>query len=237
MSKGKVIMAVSGGADSTTLMAYLLDQGYEVHGVWFDYGSKHNPYEMKAIEAVTDYYKVPLTKVDLKTAMQSFKSNLMKSGDEIPEGYYEAENMSQTVVPARNIIFASIATGLAWSLEATHVALGIHAGDHHIYPDCRPEFLYPMSTAVWEGTDKKVKLIAPFLFHTKADLIGIGLKLGVPYELTRTCYKDQEKPCGKCGACVERQEAFWLNGTKDPLEYEDDQYWKTVSKVYQEKNG
>jgi len=232
MAKEKrVVMSVSGGADSSTMLAYLLSEGFEVHCVWFDYGSTQNPYEMKAIQAITDHYKVPLSIISIKDAMSDFKSALTRKQD-IPEGYYNKDNMSATVVPARNIVFISLAAGFAWSIDYNYVALAIHSGDHFVYPDTRPEFYNAMKEAIFEGTDKRITLLAPFLYYDKRDIIRKGLELNVPYELTRTCYKDQPVACGRCGACVERLEAFWLNGAEDPIEYEDREYWKTVSKEY-----
>jgi len=142
------------------------------------------------------------------------------TGGDIPEGHYEDESMSRTVVPGRNIIFASILTGVAWSLGAEEVWLGIHQGDHAIYPDCRPEFYRAMNEAVTLGTDGKVVLKAPFLDTNKTGILRRGLFLNVPYGYTRTCYKEQEIACGKCGSCQERLEAFAECGLTDPVEYE-----------------
>lgn len=217
----KVILSLSGGMDSTTVLAWLLDQGFQVECCTFTYGSKHNPYENKAAQAVAAYYMVPLFgPVDLSGVTQFFTSNLLQGQGVIPEGHYTDQTMSETVVPGRNIIFASILAGLAWSRGASHVALGIHQGDHAIYADCRKEFFHSMNQSVQLGTDNRVSLLAPFLSTDKIGILKWGLEHYVPYLLTRTCYKDQEKACGKCGACVERLEAFALNNMIDPVEYE-----------------
>jgi len=230
---GKVVMALSGGMDSSTLLAWLVDQGYVVRAYHFQYGSKHNPYERAAARAVADYYGVALEEVDLSTILSGFRSNLLKGGGEIPEGHYSEENMSQTVVPARNIIFLAIVTGFAWSVGASKVALGIHRGDHAIYPDCRKEFYKAMDTAIYLGTDGRVEFLAPFVEWDKQKILEWGIPAGVPYHLTRTCYKDQPIACGRCGACVERQEAFYLVGALDPVPYQDTKFWRGVSKIFE----
>jgi 7-cyano-7-deazaguanine synthase len=218
----KAVLSLSGGIDSTTVLAHLLKHlGEPVQCVSFTYGSKHNRYENEAARKVAAYYAQPLLEIDLSVAMSVFKSNLLKSGGEIPEGHYNDASMSQTVVPARNIIFASLLAGVAESKEAPVVGLGIHQGDHAIYPDCRPGFFFAMKHAIQEGTDGKVTLLAPFLLHTKYDIIRWGLEEDVPYQLTRTCYKDQEVACRRCGSCVERREAFQLCGVIDPIKYEE----------------
>lgn len=216
----KAIVSLSGGMDSATVLAEALDQGREVQAVSFYYGSKHNPFENAQAERIAAHYGVPWRLLDFSTAAQGLKSNLMASGGEIPEGHYEDRSMSLTVVPGRNLIFVSFLTGIAWSEEAEEVWLGIHQGDHAIYPDCRPEFFYAMDQAVREGTGQRVRLVAPFLTGNKTSILKRGLELGVPYRLTRTCYKQQELSCGKCGACRERLEAFAANHTIDPIPYE-----------------
>jgi len=221
--KKKAIVALSGGMDSTTVLAKLLDEGYEVECFAFDYGSKHSHYELEAASKVAFFYGVPLHgPIDLKSTMSMFESNLLKTGGAIPEGHYSHPSMEQTVVPARNIIFLSIMAGLAWSRGASKIAIGIHQGDHAIYADCRTDFYKAMDSAIFLGTDKRVEIIAPFLETDKTGILDWGLVHEVPYHLTRTCYKEQQDSCGVCGSCVERLEAFAAHGVRDPIAYEDD---------------
>jgi len=216
----KAIVSLSGGMDSATVLAKMIDEGYDVECIGFSYGSKHNVYENSAALEISKHYKVPFKVYGLEGFMADLNSNLLKSGDEIPEGHYEQENMSLTVVPGRNLIFASIVASIAESRGASCIALGVHSGDHAIYPDCRPEFVEALKTVIGASTENKVEVLAPFLTGDKISIIEWGLKNNVPYELTRTCYKDQEASCGKCGSCTERLEAFELNGVKDPIEYD-----------------
>lgn len=217
----KAIVSLSGGMDSAAVLGDVTNAGIEVvAAVGFIYGSKHNPWEVVAARKIAEHYKVPYELIDLTAAFAGFKSSLLKGQGPVPEGHYEAESMSATVVPARNIIFASILAGIAWSRGAEQVYLGVHAGDHHIYPDCRPEFLQAMAIAIARGTDLKVALMAPYVNGTKVDIIRRGMILGVPFQLSRTCYKDQTIACGKCGSCQERLAAFAANGLTDPIDYE-----------------
>ncbi len=222
--KQKVVLSLSGGLDSSTLLAYLLDVGYEVIPVSFMYGSKHGEYEEKAAVLMAGHYNIDPAchyVLHVRDVFHFFKSNLLQSGGPIPEGHYQAETMKQTVVPGRNLIFASILAGLAESIGASVVALGVHAGDHAIYPDCRPRFVEALRKTVEASSDGKVSICTPFLLKSKADIVREGLRLGVPYHLTRTCYKQQEVACGRCGSCRERLEAFQLNGVDDPIKYEE----------------
>lgn len=217
----KVLLSLSGGMDSTTVLGYLLSRSHAVECISFTYGSKHNEYELEAALKVAEHYGVPHHGIiSLASIMNKFTSNLLKSGGDIPEGHYNDASMAQTVVPGRNIIFISIMTGLAWSLGANGVALGIHQGDHAIYPDCRREFFHAMNEAIEFGTDRRVELIAPFLNTDKTGILEWGMENEVPYHLTRTCYKDQPISCGKCGACRERLEGWANIRKKDPIEYE-----------------
>lgn len=222
----KAVMALSGGMDSATLLVCLLKLGYEVECVSFVYGSKHNPYEQACAEKLAEHYDVKLHKMDLSPIMAGFNSDLLLSGGEIPEGHYTDASMSRTVVPGRNIIFLSIMSGLAWSIGASVIGIGIHSGDHAIYPDCRPDFYNAMNQAIMAGTDQKVRILAPFINDDKTSILKWGLENGVPYEFTRTCYKAQELSCGKCGSCVERLFAFADNQHPDPIAYEDDSSYK-----------
>jgi 7-cyano-7-deazaguanine synthase len=218
----KVVLGLSGGMDSATLCGYYLDKGYQVVPVSFNYGSKHNPYEIEMARKLADYWGLNIQYINLDFINSLFKSNLLSSGGEIPEGHYQQENMSQTVVPGRNIIFASIMAGYAWSIGAEIVAIGAHLGDHAIYDDCRAGFNAAMNAALIAGTGDRVRLEVPFQYLDKTGIlkVGYGLKNPVPYELTRTCYKEQELSCGCCGSCQERLEAFKNIGVKDPIRYE-----------------
>lgn len=219
----KAVIALSGGMDSAALLGFAKAQGMEVvRALHFQYGSKHNQYEYGAAAAVAQHYGVPLQVVNLGELFGNLgsHSNLLLPEGDIPEGHYEAETMTQTVVHGRNMVFASILGACAWANSADIVYLGVHSGDHAIYPDCRPEFVYAMSDAVLYGTDEKVHLDAPFLDWNKTKIIEWGLQADVPFQYTRTCYKDQLISCGKCGSCQERLEAFANNGVEDPIKYE-----------------
>jgi 7-cyano-7-deazaguanine synthase len=238
----KAVLSISGGLDSTTVLTWLLNNDYEVFPIQFQYGSKHNEYEARAIKMVMGHYRSehkqcpypgklnPLQVIDLTGAMAGFTSNLLKTGGDIPEGHYANANMALTVVPARNIIFLSIAAGLAESLGAEAIALGIHQGDHDIYPDCRKEFFDSMNESIKLGTGGKISILAPFLDTDKAGIVKYGIHNGTPYKLTRTCYKDQSVPCGRCGSCCERREAFAKNKQEDPVPAEDQDYFRTIKK-------
>lgn len=217
----KIIISLSGGVDSAVVLALALSQGYDCLPVIFRYSSKHSFYESNAAVRIACYYQLTPRIIDLGQVMNGFKSNLLIDGGDIPEGHYESVSMLKTVVPARNIIFISILAGLAQSIAAEAVWIGIHGGDHAIYPDCRPEFYRFMKQAIEAGTDEAVTLVAPFLNCDKKYIVQRGIELGVSFEFTRTCYKDQKLACGKCGSCVERLEAFSKAGILDPIKYED----------------
>jgi len=219
--KQKLLVVLSGGMDSTTALAWAInDPSYEVIGcVHFQYGSKHNKIEIVAAHNIADYYKIPITVINLEFINEYFKSDLLKSGGEIPEGHYADESMKKTVVPFRNGIMLSIAAGLTESKGAKGVVLGNHFGDHAIYPDCRVEFIAPMAHAIANGTYERIQLISPFKDIDKTEIARIGAGLKVPFELTWTCYKGEDKHCGKCGSCTERKEAFNLAGVVDPTIY------------------
>ncbi|MGB1030325.1 MAG: 7-cyano-7-deazaguanine synthase, partial [Pseudoalteromonas marina] len=139
---------------------------------------------------------------------------------DVPEGHYEEESMKSTIVPNRNMILLSLAVGYAVSLKASQVYYGAHSGDHAIYPDCRPEFVQKMDDVCRIANYDAVEIFSPYLNNTKIDILTDGIKMGLDYSQTWTCYNGREKACGKCGACQERLEAFALNNITDPLEYE-----------------
>lgn len=218
----KVVISLSGGMDSTTLlhMATKSRQPGDVLAVSFAYGSKHNRHEVAAASQVASTYRVATLFVDASAVFRWHGSDLLLTGGDVPDGHYEAESMRRTVVPGRNLVFAAILAGIAESRGFGEVQLGVHAGDHHIYPDCRPEFVSAAGDAVYAGSDRKVKVLAPFLHWTKAKILEYGLRNGVVYGMTRTCYKDQAVACGRCGSCQERLAAFAEIGSEDPLKYE-----------------
>lgn len=218
----KVVMALSGGMDSATVLAKLLHEGNEVECLFFHYGSKHNAHEVNGAIALARHYGVQLHAINISPLMATFKSDLLKSGGGIPEGHYNDESMARTVVPARNIIFLSILAGHAWSVDAGQIAIGIHQGDHAIYADCRSEFYKAMDTAIFLGTDRRVEIVAPFVHTDKTGILAWGLAHRVPYHLTRTCYQDRDESCGVCGSCQERLEAFRNHLVIDPVKYEGD---------------
>lgn len=222
MPTTKLIVALSGGMDSTTALANAIScyPSAEILTAGFRYGSKHNTLELQAARRVADHYKVPFKEFDLRPVFQGFNSKLMAGGGMLPHGHYEEESMRDTVVPGRNIIFAAVLAGYAMSEKVNQVWLGIHAGDHYIYPDCRPDFYDAMNSAIRYGTGWEVWLVAPYLKQTKLDILRHGFGMTVPYHLTRTCYSYDEVACGKCGSCQERLEAFKLLGYEDPLPYQ-----------------
>jgi 7-cyano-7-deazaguanine synthase len=215
----KAVIILSGGVDSTTLLYDIVNQGYEVYALSFDYGQKHKK-ELEFAKRTCEKLKVNHKILDLSILNEIAPSSLTRKDWEVPEGHYEDENMKQTVVPNRNMVMLSLATAYAISIKASKVFYGAHIGDHAIYPDCRKEFVDKMKKVIKICDWQKVKLEAPYLNINKSDIVLLGKKLGVDYSLTWSCYKGKEKACGKCGTCVERLEAFKKAGIKDPIEYE-----------------
>jgi len=215
------LIVLSGGMDSTVALASSISDGIgDIETITFNYGSKHNDMENKSAKIISDYYGVKNTLVKLDFIAESFKSDLLKTGGEIPEGHYAAESMKSTVVPFRNGIMLAIAAGFAESIGAKRIVLGNHAGDHSIYPDCRPNFSASMSDAIRFGTCDEIELITPFVNKTKTDICMIGQSLEVPFHLTYSCYNGRDRHCGKCGTCFERIEAFRDSKISDPTFYE-----------------
>jgi len=215
----KVVVLCSGGMDSVTALHWACREQTAVAAVSFDYGSKHNPREIPFAAEHAARLGVRHEVVPLHFMNRLFASALLASGGDVPEGHYEAENMKQTVVPFRNAIMLSIATGLAESVAAEGLIIAAHGGDHAIYPDCREDFMQAMGDAMRLGTDAKIALLRPFIAMTKGDIAALGARLGVDFARTYSCYKGGAVHCGRCGTCVERREAFTDAGLKDPTEY------------------
>ncbi|BBM82617.1 7-cyano-7-deazaguanine synthase QueC [Candidatus Uabimicrobium amorphum] len=218
----KAIVLLSGGMDSVTAL-YWANENLQVQGaVSFDYGAKHNHKEIPFAQKHCALLGIKHNIISLQFMNDLFTSNLLKSGGDIPEGHYEEENMKLTVVPFRNGIMLAIAAGYAESIQAQHLVIAAHAGDHAIYPDCRESFMQSMSNAIKNGTYSQTEIIRPFIEDRKEDIAQKGNLLGVDYALTWSCYKGKELHCGKCGTCVERKEAFAKANLNDPTQYELD---------------
>lgn len=215
----KVVVIYSGGMDSFTVLNHAIKNGHEVYALSFNYGQRHVR-ELDAAANVCKSLNIPHKVVDITAINSLLAGSSLTSDIEIPEGHYEAESMQSTVVPNRNMILLSLAIGYAVSIGAEAVYYGAHSGDHAIYPDCRPEFVEKMNDVSLIANYEPVRIEVPFLRNDKAEILAAGLAMGLDYSQTWTCYNGREKACGKCGACMERLEAFAANQQTDPLPYE-----------------
>ena len=216
----KVCVLLSGGMDSVAAFYEVLGSHEVVAGLSFDYGAKHNAREIPFAKLHADRNGVLHQIIPLDFMNRLFKSDLLQSGGEIPDGHYAEESMKQTVVPFRNGIMLAIATGYAESIGAEGLVIAAHSGDHAIYPDCREPFMLAMATAMGEGTYAEIQLLRPFIAMDKTAIARRGVELGIDFSETWSCYKGGEIHCGVCGTCVERREAFILAGLPDPTRYE-----------------
>lgn len=216
----KVCVLLSGGMDSVTVFYEALRSHDVTACISFDYGSKHNAREIPFAKIHAGRNGTTHHTVSLDFMDRLFKSDLLRSGGEIPEGHYAEKSMKQTVVPFRNGIMLAVATGYAESIGADGVVIAAHSGDHAIYPDCREPFMQAMGEAMEQGTYAGIKLLRPFIAMDKAGIARRGVELGIDFSETWSCYKGGEIHCGVCGTCVERREAFILAGLPDPTVYE-----------------
>lgn len=232
---GKALVLSSGGVDSTTCVS-LAVQKYGKENVItasLYYGQKHDK-ELQCAQKVADYYGVKHIEEDISNVMKYAKDvcTLMKGGADIEHKSYveqiaeNGEGRVATYVPFRNGLLLSIAAAYADSLfpgEDVEVYYGAHADDAagEAYADCSPEFADAMDKAISIGTYGKIHINRPLINMNKAEVVKTGLAIGVPYELTWSCYEGGEKACGTCGTCIDRLNAFKANGVEDPIEYED----------------
>ena len=227
MEQGKALVLASGGLDSTTLLAYAVDRyGAEnVHALSIQYGQKHER-EMESARMVAAHYGVQLHTMDLTPVFAESDSSLLShSTQDIPHESYadqlEAGDtpLVSTYVPFRNGLFLSSAAAMALSLGCSTLYYGAHHDDWagSAYPDCSPEFVEAMAQAIEQGTGGELRMQAPFVSWSKADIVKLGLDLHVPYALTWSCYEGGERPCGACATCIDRARAFEENGEVDPL--------------------
>ena len=225
----KIAAIVSGGLDSVTLahMAALPPNKLELV-ISFDYGQRHRR-ELEFAEECADRLGARWLLVDLTSVTEHLRNSaLTDSSVDVPNGHYAEETMRKTVVPNRNAMMLSIAFGIAAANDCNTVATAIHAGDHYIYADCRPDFALrfaEMQKTALEGM-WDVELWTPFINIPKSDIVVEGARLGLPFQYTWSCYKGGEYHCGLCATCVERREAFFLAGVVDPTVYMDkDNHW------------
>ncbi|SFM55781.1 7-cyano-7-deazaguanine synthase QueC [Marinobacter pelagius] len=215
-----VVVIYSGGMDSFTLLHLARARGYQVHALSFNYGQRHVR-ELDCARQVCADLGIPHKEIDIRAMSEVMSGSSLTSDTEVPEGHYEEDSMKSTVVPNRNMILLSLATGYAVTAGASEVWFGAHGGDHAIYPDCRPEFVEKMDAVCRVANYEPVGIEAPFIRMDKGEILAEGLKLGLDYSQTWTCYNGRDKACGRCGSCVERLEAFAANAVTDPLEYEE----------------
>ena len=223
----KALVLSSGGVDSTTALGLAVKKyGREnVIALSVFYGQKHDK-EIRASIAVADYYGVEHLFLDLSVIFKDSNRSLLRhSTEEIPEESYadqirktEGEKPVSTYVPFRNGLFLSSAASIALSRDCSVIYYGVHADDSAgaAYPDCSPVFNNAMNEAIWEGSGHQLRIEAPFVNVSKADVVRMGLEIGVPYELTWSCYEGGEEPCGKCATCIDRAAAFAANHVEDP---------------------
>lgn len=222
----KALVLSSGGVDSTTCLGMAVEKygADQVISLSISYGQKHDK-EVKASDQVADYYKVEHLHLDLEKIFAYSDCSLLKHSDkDIKKESYEEQlkeadgNPVETYVPFRNGLFLSTAASIALSKGCSVIYYGAHRDDAagNAYPDCSKEFEDAMNQAIYQGSGKMLHLEAPFIGWTKVEIVKKGLEMGVPYELTWSCYEGKEKPCGVCATCRDREQAFALNGVKDP---------------------
>ncbi|MCK7548664.1 7-cyano-7-deazaguanine synthase QueC [Marinobacter koreensis] len=214
-----VVVIYSGGMDSFTLLHHARACGYRVHALSFNYGQRH----VRELDCARDVCRdlgIPHKVIDIRAMADVMSGSALTSDIDVPEGHYEEDSMKATVVPNRNMILLSLATGYAVTAGASAVWFGAHGGDHAIYPDCRPEFIQKMDAVCRIANYEPVGIEAPFMAMDKGAILARGLELGLDYSQTWTCYNGRDKACGRCGSCVERLEAFAANGVTDPVDYE-----------------
>jgi 7-cyano-7-deazaguanine synthase len=219
------VLLLSGGLDSTTMLAYAVDKGFDVHALTFRYGQRHAA-EIEAARRIAKAYRVRdhvVVDIDLRT----FGGSALTADIDVPKDRLDADlanGIPITYVPARNTIFLSF--GLAWSevLGASDIFIGVNALDYSGYPDCRPEFIGAFermanlaTKAAVEGRGR-LKIHTPLVHLSKADIIREGLALGVDYGLTLSCYDPTAagESCGRCDACTIRRKGFTEAGVPDP---------------------
>ena len=214
----KIIVVYSGGLDSFTLLNEAIRSGKDISALSFDYGQKHSK-ELHFVEKFCTQESIDSKIVDISSIKELFQGSSLTDDIDIPKGHYEDDSMKSTVVPNRNMILISLALGYAVTKGAEEVWFGAHAGDHAIYPDCRPEFVEKMDSVARIANYSPIAIKAPYITMSKTEILAIGLNMQLDYGLTWTCYEGKDLACGSCGACHERLESFAANKVIDPIKY------------------
>jgi 7-cyano-7-deazaguanine synthase len=216
MSKeGRCVVVLSGGPDSSTVAYWAKNQGYDVHAITCKYGQIATK-EVEYATRIAEKLRIPIKVVDLSSLKDIFTGVTALCDERIPM----TSSFSQPIiVPFRNAIFLSIAVAYAVGVGATSVFYGAQGSDEPFYPDCRREFYKSFEATARLGTGKDVFVEAPFSNIPKSETIKLGAKLGVPFDLTWSCYLNESKHCGKCESCVNRKKAFKESGVADRTEY------------------
>lgn len=222
----KAVLGLSGGLDSLVVLRLLLDRGLEVVGVRFIYESAAESVERYVVRDIVRHFDIHLAEPRIFDLFGSL--NAVHTGNS-PSGYYDDPGMVVNVVPARNFVFAAALTSIACNYKASHVALGIHSRPGSVFPDISPEFAQATNQAMIIGTDGEVSLLTPIIEWTKAEIVECAMNRALPVYLTYSCYTGRRPSCGRCGACVQRLEAFADVGIIDPIDYEDREFYKTVT--------
>ena len=229
----KTLVVCSGGLDSVSLAHNIAARGELMGLISFDYGQRHRK-ELDFAAAAASRLGVFHQIIDMRAIGSQLTGSALTDDVDVPDGHYAEETMRITVVPNRNAIMLTVAFGVAAARQADAVAIAVHGGDHFIYPDCRPGFIESFDAMQRHALDgyASVKLLAPYVTGSKADIVTDGARTGTPFVETWSCYKGGETHCGRCGTCVERREAFHLAGVQDPTDYEDPDFWKAATEGF-----
>ena len=216
----KAIILLSGGLDSTTVLAIAKSEGFGLYAMSFDYGQRHRE-ELDAAKQIADSYGVVRHEV-VEIDMRTFGGSALTDDVEVPKDRTDDEigsGIPTTYVPARNTIFLSFALAWADVLEIEDIYIGVNALDYSGYPDCRPEYVKAYEAMANLATRRKVRIQTPLINLTKHEIICIGRRLGVDYSQTVTCYDPRGGACGRCDACRLRRKGFRMAGMTDPTRY------------------